>query len=349
MSVTSQFKDKVLFISGGTGSFGNAVLNRFLSSDFKEIRIFSRDEKKQDDMRHEYQAKFPEYSNKLRFYIGDVRDLQSVKNAMHGVDYIFHAAALKQVPSCEFFPLEAVKTNVFGTDNVLTAAIEEGVKTIVCLSTDKAAYPVNAMGTSKAMMEKVIVAKSRTVSPDKTKICCTRYGNVLCSRGSVIPLWIDQLRMGKDITITEPKMTRFVMSLDEAVDLVLFAFENGTSGDILVQKAPACTIETLAKATLALFDKEGNSQIKVIGIRHGEKMYETLLTNEECAHAMDMGDFYRVPCDKRDLNYDKYFKDGDSERNILTEFNSNNTTLMNVEEVKAKLLTLEYIQEELAK
>ena len=349
MSVTSQFKDKVLFISGGTGSFGNAVLNRFLTSDFKEIRIFSRDEKKQDDMRHEYQAKFPEYSNKLRFYIGDVRDLQSVKNAMHGVDYIFHAAALKQVPSCEFFPLEAVKTNVFGTDNVLTAAIEEGVKTIVCLSTDKAAYPVNAMGTSKAMMEKVIVAKSRTVSPDKTKICCTRYGNVLCSRGSVIPLWIDQLRMGKDITITEPKMTRFVMSLDEAVDLVLFAFKNGTSGDILVQKAPACTIETLAKATLALFDKEGKSQIKVIGIRHGEKMYETLLTNEECAHAMDMGNFYRVPCDKRDLNYDKYFKDGDSDRNVLTEFNSNNTTLMNVEEVKAKLLTLEYIQEELAK
>lgn len=349
MSVTSQFKDKVLFISGGTGSFGNAVLNRFLTSDFKEIRIFSRDEKKQDDMRHEYQAKFPEYSNKLRFYIGDVRDLQSVKNAMHGVDYIFHAAALKQVPSCEFFPLEAVKTNVFGTDNVLTAAIEEGVKTIVCLSTDKAAYPVNAMGTSKAMMEKVIVAKSRTVSPDKTKICCTRYGNVLCSRGSVIPLWIDQLRMGKDITITEPKMTRFVMSLDEAVDLVLFAFENGTSGDILVQKAPACTIETLAKATLALFDKEGKSQIKVIGIRHGEKMYETLLTNEECAHAMDMGDFYRVPCDKRDLNYDKYFKDGDSQRNVLTEFNSNNTTLMDVEAVKAKLLTLEYIQEELAK
>ncbi len=339
------FKGKTLLITGGTGSFGNAVLNRFLKTDIGEIRIFSRDEKKQDDMRHEFQAKMPEVSDKIKFFIGDVRDLSSVKNAMHGVDYIFHAAALKQVPSCEFFPIEAVKTNVLGTENVLTAAIEEGVKTVICLSTDKAAYPVNAMGTSKAMMEKVIVAKSRTVNPEKTKICCTRYGNVMCSRGSVIPLWIEQIKNNEPITITEPSMTRFIMSLDEAVDLVLFAFENGTSGDILVQKAPACTIETLAKAVAELFNK--NTEIKVIGIRHGEKMYETLLTNEECAHAYDMGDFYRVPCDKRDLNYDKYFKDGDTERNPLTEFNSNNTELLNVEEVKQKLLTLAYIREEL--
>ena len=328
------FKDKTLLITGGTGSFGNAVLNRFLKTDIKEIRVFSRDEKKQDDMRHEFQAKMPEAAEKIKFFIGDVRDLASVKNAMHGVDYIFHAAALKQVPSCEFFPLEAVKTNVFGTDNVLTAAIDEGVKTVICLSTDKAAYPVNAMGTSKAMMEKVIVAKSRTVSPEKTKICCTRYGNVMCSRGSVIPLWIEQIRSGVPITITDPKMTRFIMSLDEAVDLVLFAFENGTSGDILVQKAPACTIETQAKAVIELFDKERKSEIRVIGIRHGEKMYETLLTNEECAHAIDMGNFYRVPCDKRDLNYDKYFSNGDTNRNLLTEFNSNNTELLTVEQVK---------------
>ena len=339
------FKGKTLLITGGTGSFGNAVLNRFLKTDIGEIRIFSRDEKKQDDMRHEFQAKMPEVSDKIKFFIGDVRDLSSVKNAMHGVDYIFHAAALKQVPSCEFFPIEAVKTNVLGTENVLTAAIEEGVKTVICLSTDKAAYPVNAMGTSKAMMEKVIVAKSRTVNPEKTKICCTRYGNVMCSRGSVIPLWIEQIKNNEPITITEPSMTRFIMSLDEAVDLVLFAFENGTSGDILVQKAPACTIETLAKAVAELFNK--NTEIKVIGIRHGEKMYETLLTNEECAHAYDMGDFYRDPCDKRDLNYDKYFKDGDTERNPLTEFNSNNTELLNVEKVKQKLLTLAYIREEL--
>ena len=341
------FKDKTLMITGGTGSFGNAVLNRFLETDIGEIRIFSRDEKKQDDMRHEYQAKYPEVSEKIKFYIGDVRDLQSVKNAMHGVDYIFHAAALKQVPSCEFFPMEAVKTNVFGTDNMLTAAIEEGVKTVICLSTDKAAYPVNAMGTSKAMMEKVAVAKSRTTK--NTKICCTRYGNVLCSRGSVVPLWIEQIRKGEPITITEPKMTRFVMSLEEAVDLVLFAFENGASGDIMVQKAPACTIETLALATKALFDPEDKSEVKIIGIRHGEKMYETLLTNEECAHAIDMGDFYRVPCDKRDLNYDKYFKDGDAERNPLTEFTSANTKEMTVEEVKEKLLSLQYIRDELAK
>ena len=340
------FKGKTLMITGGTGSFGNTVLRRFLETDIGEIRVFSRDEKKQDDMRHEFQQKYPDVADKLKFYIGDVRDLQSVKNAMHGVDYIFHAAALKQVPSCEFFPIEAVKTNVIGTDNVLTAAIDEGVKCVICLSTDKAAYPVNAMGTSKAMMEKVVVAKSRTVSPEKTKICCTRYGNVLCSRGSVVPLWIDQIREGTPITITEPSMTRFVMSLEEAVDLVLFAFENGESGDILVQKAPACTIEVLAQAVKELFAPE--TEIKVIGIRHGEKMYETLLTNEECSNAIDMGDFYRVPADKRGLNYDKYFKDGDTERNTLTEFNSNNTDLWTVEQVKEKLLSLSYIQNELA-
>ena len=341
------FKNKVLLITGGTGSFGNAVLKRFLDTDIGEIRIFSRDEKKQDDMRHEYQAKYPELSNKIKFYIGDVRDLQSVKNAMHGVDYIFHAAALKQVPSCEFFPIDAVKTNVLGTENVLTAAIEAGVKSVICLSTDKAAYPVNAMGTSKAMMEKVIVAKSRTVSPEKTKICCTRYGNVMCSRGSVIPLWIEQIKSGNPITITEPSMTRFIMSLEEAVELVLFAFENAESGDIMVQKAPACTIEVLAKAVKELFDKENKSSIKVIGIRHGEKMYETLLTNEECAHAIDMGNFYRVPADKRDLNYDKYFKDGDENRLNLKEFDSNKTELLDVNKVKEKLLSLEYITDEL--
>ncbi|ELC8416277.1 nucleoside-diphosphate sugar epimerase/dehydratase [Clostridium perfringens] len=346
MKSSKIFKNKTLMITGGTGSFGNAVLNRFLETDIKEIRVFSRDEKKQDDMRHEFQAKMPNVAGKIKFFIGDVRDLQSVKNAIHGVDYIFHAAALKQVPSCEFFPLEAVKTNVIGTDNVLTAAIEEGVESVICLSTDKAAYPVNAMGTSKAMMEKVIVAKSRTVDPEKTKICCTRYGNVMCSRGSVIPLWIEQIKEGNPITITEPSMTRFIMSLEEAVDLVLFAFENGTSGDVLVQKAPACTIEVLAQAVKELFDSK--DEIKIIGIRHGEKMYETLLTNEECTGAIDMGDFYRVPCDKRDLNYDKYFKDGDVDRNLLTEFNSNNTELLNVEQVKEKLLELEYIQNELA-
>ena len=344
----SLFENKTLLITGGTGSFGNAVLNRFLRTDIGEIRIFSRDEKKQDDMRHEFQVKMPDVADKIKFYIGDVRDIQSVRNAMHGVDFIFHAAALKQVPSCEFFPIEAVKTNVLGTENVLTAAIEAGVKNIVCLSTDKAAYPVNAMGTSKAMMEKVIVAKSRTVSPEKTKICCTRYGNVMCSRGSVIPLWIDQIRSGNPITITDGRMTRFIMSLDEAVDLVLFAFEHGKSGDILVQKAPACTIETQAKAVLELFGGDADN-IKVIGIRHGEKMYETLLTNEECANAIDMGNFYRVPCDKRTLNYDKYFKEGDTGRNHLTEFNSNNTRLLNIEETKAKIASLKYIQDELLK
>ena len=340
------FTDKTLMITGGTGSFGNAVLNRFLRTDIKEIRIFSRDEKKQDDMRHEFQAKMPDVAEKISFYIGDVRDLASVKNAIHGVDYIFHAAALKQVPSCEFFPLEAVKTNVLGTDNVLTAAIEAGVKAVVCLSTDKAAYPVNAMGTSKAMMEKVIVAKSRTTTT--TKICCTRYGNVMCSRGSVIPLWIDQIRNGNPITITEPTMTRFIMSLDEAVDLVLFAFEHGESGDILVQKAPACTIETQAQAVCELFGGS-DKDIKVIGIRHGEKMYEVLLTKEECAHAIDLGNFYRVPCDKRGLNYDKYFNQGDPTQIKLTEFNSNNTRRLDVAETKAKIAALTYIQDELAK
>ena len=341
----SLFTNKTLLITGGTGSFGNAVLNRFLRTDIGEIRILSRDEKKQDDMRHEFQAKMPEVAEKISFYIGDVRDLQSVKNAMHGVEYIFHAAALKQVPSCEFFPIEAVKTNVLGTENVLTAAIEAGVKNVVCLSTDKAAYPVNAMGTSKAMMEKVIVAKARTTNT--TKICCTRYGNVMCSRGSVIPLWIDQIRNGNPITITEPKMTRFIMSLDEAVDLVLFAFEHGQNGDLLIQKAPACTIQTQAEAVCELFGGK-KEDIRVIGIRHGEKMYETLLTNEECAHAVDLGNFYRVPCDKRGLNYDKYFRQGETERNTLTEFNSDNTQLLNVEQVKEKLLKLQYIRDELA-
>ncbi len=339
------FENKTLLITGGTGSFGNAVLHRFLNTDIGEIRIFSRDEKKQDDMRHAFQVKMPQAAEKIKFFIGDVRELSSIKNALHGVDYIFHAAALKQVPSCEFFPIEAVRTNVLGTENLLSAAIDEGVKTVICLSTDKAAYPVNAMGTSKAMMEKVIVAKSRTVSPERTKICCTRYGNVMCSRGSVIPLWIEQIKAGVPITITEPSMTRFIMSLDEAVDLVLFAFEQGVSGDILVQKAPACTIETLAKAVTGLFAP--NHEIRVIGVRHGEKMYETLLTNEECAHAIDLGNFYRVPCDKRDLNYDKYFCEGEPHRNLLTEFNSNNTQLLNVAQVQEKLCTLQYIQEQL--
>ncbi len=330
---------RTLLITGGTGSFGNAVLKRFLDTDIREIRIFSRDEKKQDDMRHQYN------NPKIKYYIGNVRDIQSVRDAMHGVDYIFHAAALKQVPSCEFFPMEAVRTNVLGTDNVLTAAIEAGVKKVICLSTDKAAYPVNAMGTSKAMMEKVFVAKSRTVDPDKTLICGTRYGNVMCSRGSVIPLFIEQIKEGRPLTVTEPKMTRFIMSLEEAVELVIFAFENAQAGDIMVQKAPACTIEVLAQAVKELFDAD--NEIKVIGIRHGEKMYETLLTNEECARAMDMGNFFRVPCDQRDLNYDKYFVEGDQERTKLTEFNSNNTEILNVDQVKEKLLSLEYVRDEI--
>lgn len=342
----SAFTNKTLLITGGTGSFGNAVLNRFLGTDIGEIRIFSRDEKKQDDMRHEFQAKMPEVADKIKFYIGDVRSLESCRGAMHGVDYIFHAAALKQVPSCEFFPMEAVRTNVIGTDNVLTAAIEAGVECVICLSTDKAAYPINAMGITKAIEEKVAVAKSR--NSGKTKICCTRYGNVMCSRGSVIPLWIDQIKNGNPITITEPSMTRFIMSLEEAVDLVLFAFEHGENGDLLIQKAPACTIGTQAQAVCELFGGK-KEDIKVIGIRHGEKMYETLLTNEECAKAIDMGNFYRVPADNRGLNYDKYFKEGDEKRNTITEFNSNNTRILNVEETKAKIASLAYIQDELAK
>lgn len=331
-------KGCTLLITGGTGSFGNTVLHRFINEiDINEIRVFSRDELKQDNMRHEYQMRYPDASKKIKFYIGDVRDINSIRSAVSGVDYIFHAAALKQVPSCEFFPVEAVKTNVLGTDNVLTAAIDAKVKRVVCLSTDKAAYPVNAMGTSKAMMEKVIVAKSRIINSKDTSIMCTRYGNVMGSRGSVIPLFINQIKEGKQLTITEPKMTRFIMSLDEAVDLVLFAFENGISGDILVQKAPATTIEVLATAIKRLYnyDKED----KVIGIRHGEKMYETLLTNEECSKAIDMGNFYRVPSDKRDLNYDNYLFEG-TKRNGLTEFNSNNTKLLTVEETMEKLLSI---------
>ena len=340
----SIFKDKTLLISGGTGSFGNAVLKRFLRTDIGEIRIFSRDEKKQDDMRHEYQAKYPDVAHKIKFYIGDVRSLESCRSAIPGTDYIFHAAALKQVPSCEFFPMQAVYTNVIGTDNVLTAAIEAKVKSVICLSTDKAAYPINAMGITKAIEEKVAIAKSR-YSGD-TKICCTRYGNVMCSRGSVIPLWIDQIRNGQPITLTEPSMTRFIMSLDEAVDLVLFAFEHGSNGDILVQKAPACTIQTQAEAVCELFGGK-KEEIKVIGIRHGEKMYETLLTKEEAAKAVDMGDFYRVPADNRDLNYDKFFKEGDTKRVLIDEFNSNNTRRLSLEETKAKIASLEYIQNEL--
>ena len=335
------FENSILLITGGTGSFGHAVLDRFLDTDVREIRIFSRDEKKQDDMRTEYGN-----DPKIKFYIGDVRDINSVKNAMHGVDYIFHAAALKQVPSCEFFPLEAAKTNIIGTDNVLSAAIEYGVKKIICLSTDKAAYPINAMGTSKAMMEKVVIAKSRTVDPSKTTICCTRYGNVMASRGSVIPRFVEQIKAGKPLTITEPAMTRFIMSLEEAVELVVFAFEHAENGDIMVQKAPACTIAVLAEAIKELFNPQ--AETKIIGIRHGEKMYETLLTKEECAHAEDMGNFFRVPCDKRDLNYEKYFDKGTPKEITVKEFNSDNTELLDVEAVKQKLLSLKYIQEELA-
>ena len=341
---TNILKDKVLLITGGTGSFGNAVLNRFLTTDIGEIRIFSRDEKKQDDMRHEYQAKYPEFANKIKFYIGDVRSLESCRSVMPGVDYIFHAAALKQVPSCEFFPMEAVKTNVIGTDNILTAAIEEGVKFVICLSTDKAAYPINAMGITKAIEEKVAVAKSR--NSGNTRICCTRYGNVMCSRGSVIPLWIDQIKQGLTITVTEPSMTRFIMSLEEAVDLVLFAFKHGENGDILVQKAPACTIGMQAEAVCELFGGK-KEDIKVIGIRHGEKMYETLLTKEECAKAIDLGNFYRVPADNRGLNYDKYFSDGNKKAVTIEEFNSNNTRRLNKKEIKETMLKLSYIQERL--
>ena len=344
MNDSTTFKDKTLMITGGTGSFGNTVLKHFMNTDLAEIRIFSRDEKKQDDMRHRLQERSPELASKVRFFIGDVRNAQSVRDAMHGVDYIFHAAALKQVPSCEFFPMEAVRTNVMGTDNVLTAAIEAGVESVICLSTDKAAYPINAMGITKALEEKVAVAKSRTSG--KTRICCTRYGNVMCSRGSVIPLWIDQIKNGQPITVTEPSMTRFIMSLEEAVDLVLFAFEHGQNGDLFIQKAPACTIQTQAEAVCELFGGK-KEDIRVIGIRHGEKLYETLLTNEECAKAEDMGDFYRVPADNRSLNYDKFFSEGDQHRSALTEFNSNNTRILNVEETKARIAALSYIQQEL--
>lgn len=333
------FKDKTLLITGGTGSFGNAVLKRFLDTDIKEIRIFSRDEKKQDDMRKAYN------NDKIKFYIGDVRDLASVKNAMHNVDYIFHAAALKQVPSCEFFPMEAFKTNVIGTDNVLTASIEYGVKKVICLSTDKAAYPINAMGISKAMMEKVFVAKSRTVSPEKTVICGTRYGNVMASRGSVIPLFVEQIKSGKPLTITNPDMTRYLMSLDEAVELVIFAFENGQPGDIMVQKSPASTIRDLAQALKELF--YADNEIKVIGTRHGEKLYETLLTKEEYLHSEDMGNFFRVPADKRDLNYDKYFVEGNKKLSTEQEYNSHNADILSVKEIKEKLLKINYIREEL--
>ncbi len=334
-------RSKTLLITGGTGSFGNAVMKRFLDTDLKEIRIFSRDEKKQDDMRKFYK------NDKLKFYIGDVRDLSSVKNAMHGVDYIFHAAALKQVPSCEFFPLEAVKTNILGTDNVLTAAIEYGVKKVICLSTDKAAYPINAMGISKAMMEKVFVAKSKTVDPEKTLICGTRYGNVMGSRGSVIPLFVDQIKNGQPLTVTDPSMTRFLMSLEEAVELVVFAFQNAEAGDIMVQKAPASTIGDLAQAIKELF--HANNEMKIIGTRHGEKLYETLLTKEEHVVAQDLGDFYRVPADTRDLNYDKYFVEGNKQLQEAEDYNSHNTRILNVQEIKGKLLQLDYIKEELSR
>ena len=333
------FENKTLLITGGTGSFGNAVMKKFLGTDIKEIRIFSRDEKKQDDMRKLYK------DDKLKFYIGDVRDLGSVKNAMHGVDYIFHAAALKQVPSCEFFPLEAVKTNVLGTDNVLTAAIDNGVKKVICLSTDKAAYPINAMGISKAMMEKVFVAKSKTVGPERTLICGTRYGNVMASRGSVIPLFIEQIKSGQPLTVTDPNMTRFLMSLEDAVELVLFAFQNAKAGDIMVQKSPASTVGDLAQAIKELFNVD--NEIKIIGTRHGEKLYETLLTKEEHVVAKDMGDFYRVPADKRDLNYDKYFVEGDKKLSSEDEYNSHNTQRLNIEQIKDKLLNLDYVQNEL--
>lgn len=336
------FKNKTLLITGGTGSFGHAVLERFLDTDIGEIRIFSRDELKQDDMRHEYQATHPSLSNKIKFYIGDVRDLASVKNAMHGVDYLFHAAALKQVPSCEFFPIEAVKTNVLGTENVLSAAIEMGIKKVICLSTDKAAYPINAMGISKAMMEKVIVAKSRVVDPKKTLICCTRYGNVMASRGSVIPLFIEQIKSGNPITVTNPEMTRFLMDLKEAVELVVFAFANAEAGDIMVQKSPASTIGDLAQAIKEIFNSK--TKIKTIGTRHGEKLYETLLTKEEFLSAKDMGGFYRVPADKRDLNYDKYFVEGNKKLSSEEEYNSHNTRRLTVEDIKNKLLQLDYVK-----
>jgi len=336
----AMFKDKTLLITGGTGSFGGAVLDRFLNSDIGEIRIFSRDEKKQDDMRRLYQ------NEKIKYYIGDVRDIASVKNAMHEVDYLFHAAALKQVPSCEFFPLEAVKTNVLGTENVLTAAIEYGVKKCICLSTDKAAYPINAMGISKAMMEKIVVAKSRTADPDKTTISVTRYGNVMATRGSVIPLFVQQIKLGQPMTVTDPNMTRYLMSLEEAVNLVVYAFLHAKAGDTVVQKSPASTVGDLAEAMRQLFDPE--HEIKIIGTRHGEKVYETLLTKEEFFKAQDMDNYFRVPADNRDLNYDKYFINGNEQLSTIDEYNSHNTQRLSVEQVKELLLSLNYIQEELA-
>jgi len=334
------FKDNTLLITGGTGSFGGAVLDRFLNTDIGEIRIFSRDEKKQDDMRRIYQ------NDKIKYYIGDVRDLASVKNAMNGVDYLFHAAALKQVPSCEFFPLEAVKTNVIGTENVLTAAIAHGVKKCICLSTDKAAYPINAMGISKALMEKIVVAKSRTVDPEKTTICVTRYGNVMATRGSVIPLFVQQIKTGQPMTVTDPNMTRYLMSLEEAVNLVVYTFLNAQTGDTVVQKSPASTVGDLVEAMRQLFDPE--HEVKIIGTRHGEKVYETLLTKEEYFKAQDMDNYFRVPADNRDLNYDKYFIKGNEQLSTIDEYNSHNTNRLSIEEVKEMLLSLSYIQEELA-
>ena len=348
----SLFKGKTLMITGGTGSFGNAVLNRFLKTDIGEIRIFSRDEKKQDDMRHDFQARMPEVADKIKFYIGDVRDLQSVRGAMPGVDYIFHAAALKQVPSCEFFPMEAVRTNVIGTENVLTAAIEEGVESVICLSTDKAAYPINAMGMSKALMEKVAVAKGRELGEGaKTTICCTRYGNVMASRGSVIPLWVEQMMDGKPITITDPDMTRFMMTLDDAVDLVIYAFTHAHNGDLFVQKAPAATLSTLAQALKETYAKVEpkyfDTEVKVIGTRHGEKLYETLVTREEMVRAIDMGDYYRIPCDTRDLNYDKYFTKGNEEISKIEDYHSHNTRRLDVEGMKELLLKLRFVREDM--
>ena len=334
------FKDKILLITGGTGTFGNAVLQRFLNTDIKEIRIFSRDEKKQEDMRISLANK------KLKFYIGNVRDPESIAPAMEGVDYVFQAAALKQVPSCEFYPLEAVKTNVLGTENVLNAAVKHGVKKIICLSTDKAVYPINAMGMSKAMMEKLMVAKSRFIDPDKTTMCCTRYGNVMGSRGSVIPLFIKQIKEGSPITVTDPNMTRFLMSIDDAVDLVLYAYINGQQGDTFVQKSPASTVGDLALAIKELFNAD--NEIKIIGTRHGEKLYETLLTREEMAHAEDLGDYYRIPVDDRDLNYNKYFFEGQEKVSESQDYNSHNTERLNVEQIKEKLLTLEFVRKELA-
>lgn len=338
-------KNKCLLITGGTGSFGNAVLERFLTTDIGEIRIFSRDEKKQDDMRHLYQAQLPRYSNKIKFYIGDVRDRDTLRPAMYGADYVFHAAALKQVPSCEFFPMEAVKTNIIGTDNMLTVAIQEGIKRVVCLSTDKAAYPVNAMGTSKAMMEKIIIAKSRNFDQKKIKICCTRYGNVMCSRGSVIPLFIEQIKCGQDITVTDPEMTRFIMSLNDAVELVDFAFDHAQNGDIMIQKAPSCYIGDLATAIKEIFN--ASNKVDIIGARHGEKKYEVLMTKEEAAKAIDENCFYRIPADNRDLNYDNYLTNGSHKISKAEEYDSNNTHILTIDEIKTKLLELEYVKKEL--